>query len=119
MNNLSDNNSLSEKKVIDISLKLVLVFVMVGWCAMIILPFVTVLLWSIILAITLYPIFDKLTGLLKGKKAMSAVIVTLVMLVILLVPFVLVISSMVEEAKMLKEAFQNKVDFGAVIKIEL
>jgi predicted PurR-regulated permease PerM len=107
MNKIPDNNSFSEKKIIDISLKLILVFIMVAWCAMIIMPFVTVLLWSIILAITLYPLFDKLTGLLKGKKAVSATIVSLIMLVVLLVPFVLIITSLVDEAKMLKEAFHN------------
>jgi len=107
MSNLSEGNSFSEKKVIDISLKLVLIFILVGWCAMILLPFITILLWSIILAITIYPMFDSLTRKLKGKKILSASIITVSMLVILLVPFVLLISSIFDEAKELGASFRS------------
>ncbi|HMT28145.1 MAG TPA: AI-2E family transporter [Bacteroidia bacterium] len=107
MGDLPGSNSFSEKKIIDIALKLVLIFFLVGWCAMILLPFVTILLWSIILAITLFPLFDKLANLLNGKRVFSAVVISLFMLLILLVPIILLLASISEEAKLIAEAFRN------------
>lgn len=107
MSNLPPNNAVNEKKVIDLALKLLLVLIMVGWCVMLLLPFLTVLLWSMILAITLFPLFDKLNSALKGKRILSAVIISFSMLVILLVPVILLLSSVAEEAKIIAEAFRN------------
>jgi len=107
MNNFSQINPINEKKVIDVSLKLVLVFILVAWCGMIILPFVTVLLWSIILAITLFPVFTGISGMVKGKKAISATIVCLIMLILLLIPFIFLLSAIYDEAKEIGTAFKN------------
>lgn len=107
MNKLTENNGSTEKKVIDISIKMIIVLLLVTWCALILFPFVTVLLWSIILSITLFPLFDGLTRILKGKKTLSAIIVSLGMLLVLLVPFVLLLTSVFEEAKLLGDAIRN------------
>lgn len=107
MNKLSDNNSVSERKVIDISLKLIIVLLLVPWCAMIVLPFVTVLLWSMILAITLFPLFDSMCKLLNGKKTLAAVLLSLSMLIVLLVPVALLLSSIAAEVQVLAEAYRN------------
>src|SRR5688572_2763021 len=105
MEKLPTNSNFSEKQVIDISLKLVLVMFLVAWCVMIIFPFVTILLWSMILAITLFPLYNKLLGVLKGKKILAATLVSLVMLLIMLVPVILMISALATEVKGIAEAY--------------
>ncbi len=107
MNKLPLNDAINERKVIDIALKLLLVFIMVGWCMMIILPFVTILLWSMILAITLYPLFDRLSRSLGGKKILPAVIISIAMLIILLIPVILLLSSVAEEGKEIAAAYRS------------
>lgn len=78
---------------------------LVAWCVMIIFPFVTILLWSMILAITLFPLYNKLLGVLKGKKILAATLVSLVMLLIMLVPVILMISALATEVKGIAEAY--------------
>lgn len=107
MNELPEHNAFNERKIIDIALKLALVFILVTWCAMIIFPFVTILLWSIILAITLFPLFSTVNRWLKGKKTLASVIICLVMLIVLLVPFALLITSVFEELRSIGVAFRN------------
>ncbi|UKJ06799.1 AI-2E family transporter [Solitalea lacus] len=108
MNNELENNSSLEKKVIDLSLKLILILILVAWCAMIILPFITLVLWAVILAITIYPMYKHLLKLLNGKKAFASTAVTIILLCILLIPAILMIGAIVDEAKELKTAFVNK-----------
>ena len=104
----SSNRSVNERTVIDIALKLVLVFFLVAWCAMIILPFVTVLLWSAILAITLYPLYFKMTGWFRNNRIVTAVTLSLVLLLIVLVPAAMLIGSMYEETKELRNSFRSE-----------
>ena len=72
---------------------------LVAWCIMIILPFVIPVLWGIILAITLFPLYSRLLKLLKGKKGLSSTIITLILLALIIVPSVFLISSIVENGK--------------------
>lgn len=106
MNHPSENNS-TERKTIDISLKLLLIFILVAWCSLILFPFVTILLWSIILSITLYPVFVKLTALLKGREKSAAAILTFILVLLVLVPVSVLIVSMVNELKQLGTALHE------------
>ncbi len=81
-----DNNTLTEGKSIDLTIRLLLIVLLLAWCAMILLPFLVPILWGIILAITLYPLYMKLMSLLKGRKTLASTILTILLLVILIVP---------------------------------
>jgi len=91
-----ENDPSSEKKSIDLAIKLILIALLLAWCSMILLPFVIPVLWGIILAITLFPLYSKLLRLLKGKKALSASITAGILLLLLIVPAVWLISSVIE-----------------------
>ena len=108
MSNEQDNNRTSERKSIDLSIKLILIFALVAWSIMIILPFLMPMLWGIILAITLFPMYQGLLKRVKGKNGLASSIITLLLLALLLVPSILMISSIFEEAKELKTALNDK-----------
>lgn len=95
----SENSSINEKKSIDLTIKLLLILLLLVWCAIIILPFVVPVLWGVILAITLFPSYTKLLGILKGKKGLAATVITMIILLLLIVPFVWLVSSVVGSAK--------------------
>jgi predicted PurR-regulated permease PerM len=104
MYNQPGNNASTDKKVIDLSIKMILIFILIAWSAMILLPFIAPLLWGVILAITLYPMYLGFLKMVKGKNAVASTIITLVLLCILLVPSVWLISSIVSEIKNAKAA---------------
>jgi len=95
----SESGISSESKSIDLTIKLLLILILLVWCAMIILPFVIPVLWGIILAITLHPLYKKLLKLVKGKKGLAGSMITLILLALLIVPFVWLVSSVVGSAK--------------------
>ena len=108
MKTTDENGSDREKKSIDLVIKLSLIALLVAWCIMIILPFVMPVLWGIILAITLFPLYSRLLKLLKGKKGLSSTIITLVLLALIIVPSVFLISSIVENGKELVTSVRDQ-----------
>ena len=94
-----ENGPDTDKERIDLVIKLALIALLVAWCAMIILPFVIPVLWGVILAITLFPLYSRLLKLFRGKKGLSSTVITLVMLALIIVPSAWLISSVVENGK--------------------
>lgn len=107
MNSEHENNVLIERRTIDLFIKLLLILTLISWSGLIILPFTIPLLWAVILAITVYPMYRRLLKVLNGKKGLTGTIVVLLLLCILLLPTILMISSIVDEAKELKTSFEN------------
>src|SRR5262245_21256568 len=70
---------------IDIAIRLGLLALLAYWSLLVIGPFVTVLLWSGILTVALFPVFDWLARLL-GSKPLAATILTVLSLLIVLGP---------------------------------
>jgi predicted PurR-regulated permease PerM len=65
-------------------------------CLLILRPFIPLIMWGIIIAIASYPTFLKLERLLGGRRVLSAVLWTLLLLAALIVPMVLLGQSLIE-----------------------
>ncbi len=96
-----------EKQSIDLTIKLLLIVSLLVWCIMILLPFLIPILWGSIMAITLYPFYTRLVKLLKGKKALASSLITALLLIILIVPFVWLVSSVIGSARDLLAALRE------------
>ena len=70
---------------IDVAIRLGLLLLLAYWSLLVIGPFVTILLWSGILTVALFPVFDWLARLL-GSKPVAAAILTVLSLLIVLGP---------------------------------
>lgn len=70
------------------------VSLLVVWCFQLIAPFLSIVLWGLIIAVALFPLHTKLSSKLGGREKLSSTIFVLLGLAILLVPtFVLTESS--------------------------
>ncbi len=78
----------NSKQLFETILQLGLVFLILGFCFNLLSPFVTPILWAIIFAIILYPLFNVLQKKLKGKKSLAATIIVLCILGIVILPSV-------------------------------
>ena len=104
------NNSLSAynfEKIVDIIIRLGVLFLLVGWCFDILHPFTLILIWASVISIALYPVQSALAKLFGGRKTLSAIIITILMLCILLVPGLIVAESLFEGIKKIKEIYQE------------
>ncbi|MGE8150066.1 AI-2E family transporter [Pseudomonas vancouverensis] len=81
---------LSEKtfsrNLLDVFIRAGLIAVLVLFCFDIFSPFRDLMLWSLILAITLYPLLEKLKGPLGEKEGMIATLIVVVSIVLLVIP---------------------------------
>jgi predicted PurR-regulated permease PerM len=91
--------------VIDSAIRLAFVGMLVYWSLLLVGPFVMVVLWGVILAVTLYPIFSWLKAKLGGRGSIAATLLTLVFLAILIGPASVLGTMLVEDLQSLSAKF--------------
>jgi len=72
--------------VIQLVIRLGLLAFLIYWTFILIRPFVPILVWSIVLAVALYPVFSLLSRLLGGRPKLAAAILTIINLGIVIGP---------------------------------
>jgi len=75
------------------------VVILVAWCVQIVAPFISLMMWGLIIAVALYPLHVNFAAKLGGREKWSATIFVLVGVSILLVPAYLLTDSSVTALK--------------------
>src|SRR6516164_8787818 len=86
--------------------KLVLFGFLVYWSFVLIRPFISIVLWSLILTVTLYPAFDWAARRLGGRRRLAAAIITALGLLVFTGPVIWLGISMMESIAALTERLQ-------------
>lgn len=102
MSNQSSNNS-----VYDTTIRLFIILLIVGWCLAIMYPFVSIILWSLILAMAMLPLHRSLSKKMGEKPKLASFIIVFSILVIIIFPVTLLIGSLIDEIKLLKASFDS------------
>jgi predicted PurR-regulated permease PerM len=104
---MENSNQYKSKQIFETILQLGLVFLILGFCFTLLMPFMMPILWAIILAIVLYPAFDFLQKKLKGRKSLASFIIIAVILAIIILPTVLFVNSISATIMDLKTGVEN------------
>jgi predicted PurR-regulated permease PerM len=102
MINQTPNNS-----VYDVTIRLFFLILIVAWCMMIMLPFASIILWSVILALALHPLHSSLSKKLGGSPKIASTIIIISFLALILVPTGFLIGSLIEEVKGIKTLYDS------------
>lgn len=105
-NESTEKPGLKYNPVIHYTLQLIALALLLTACYLILAPFITLLVWASVLAITLYPLQKIIAGKLRGRNGWAATIITILMLGILIVPAVWLLLSTVQEIKALAELYR-------------
>lgn len=89
----------SVNHAVEVSIHVGLLILLVTACLLILYPFIPLVTWGIIIAVAGYPGFQKLQRLLGGRAILAAVLCTLVLLAVMIVPAILLGQSLVEGAQ--------------------
>lgn len=101
-------NTLSiSKSAIDIAIRIGLIALLVYWCLLIFMPFLIPVLWGIIIAVAIYPLYLKFERLLGGRKKTALTLFTLIALSILIVPSIMLAVSMADSAQELAQRMDD------------
>lgn len=102
---MTDNSFL--KNTMEAAIRIGILFILIMWCFQIVEPFLNIILWGIILAVTIYPLHAKLKSKLGDRNVLSAILLTLFMLLIIIVPCLLLGGSLVSGLKNLVELYRE------------
>ena len=86
--------------------------VLVGGCFLVLQPFVTAVLWAIVLCCTTWPAFDRLVRAMRGRATLAASLMTLIISAVLLMPLVVVGMTLAENAAQLLALWTRLVQEG-------
>jgi predicted PurR-regulated permease PerM len=105
-NHINNNSSpYNFEKIVDIIIKLLVLFMLFGWCIDILHPFILILIWGAIIAIAIYPLQNAMAKLFGGRQTLAAIILTILMVGILLVPGIIVSASLYDGIGKIKELY--------------
>jgi len=83
------------------AIRLVCLGLVIYWSFILIRPFLTILIWSAIIAVALYPIFEWLSARFLGRRALAAIVITVCSLVVMLGPVTWLGLSLADSARIL------------------
>ena len=102
-----ENGNNSVRRTVETAIRIALLFLVLYWCYGIIKPFMDILLWSVIFAVALYPMYNWGQQLFKGRKALAASLIVFLMLLVMLLPGILFAKSLYEGVAGLKDQYEN------------
>lgn len=75
---------------IDQILTLLLLAILIGGCFLVLRPFLTAVLWAVVLCVTAWPMYQQLRGLLMKRHTLAAALMSVLIAVVFVAPFVIV-----------------------------
>jgi len=109
MNPLSekDLDKLISRRMIDLFIRVGLIFFLVVYCYQIFKPFIGLMLWSVILAVAMYPLHALIARRIGGRDGRAATILVLAILLSVLTPATLLIFSFADSTTHLVKQIQS------------
>jgi len=68
----------------------VILLVLLAGCLLVLRPFISALLWAVVLCSSSWPVYSRLVGWLGNRRTLAALVMTLAMILIILMPFLVV-----------------------------
>ncbi len=92
---------------IDLILKVGTLALVVYLCFRILKPFLSMLIWGLIIAIIIFPLFSRLRQWLGNRNKLTSLLITLVALAILVLPSIWLVNQLVDGVKFLADSIQE------------
>ena len=95
----------NQHAVYDTTIRLLILLLVVAWCLMIMLPFVSIILWSLILGIALLPLHTTLSTKFGERPKLASFTIIFSMILIVIVPIGVLVASLVDEVREIKAMY--------------
>jgi predicted PurR-regulated permease PerM len=96
-----------DQLTVEVAIKIGLLGLLVYWSLQVIGPFLTVALWSVILTVALYPLFDRLARRLRSRR-LAAIMITLLCLMIVVGPVAWLGLKLIDEVELVVRELNSK-----------
>ena len=89
----------------------ILILLAVG-CFLVMLPFLSATLWAVVLCFSSWPLYRRLLKLVGNRPTLAAALISLGMILVILIPFIVVGSTLAEHVSALTTAVKKWIDAG-------
>ena len=106
MANANDGSSLGEKLTsvwIELTIRIGVLGLFLFWSYVLIRPFITIAIWSVVLTVALYPIYERIVRYVGGRRRLAAVLLTTLSFLIVTGPAAWLISDLVDGIRITAE----------------
>ena len=90
----------------------IVLVLLLGGCLLVLRPFMSALLWAAVLCFSSWPIYRRLLVLLGNRRTLAALVMSLGMILVLLLPFVIIGSTLADNVKALTTATRHWIAEG-------
>jgi predicted PurR-regulated permease PerM len=97
----------SSATAIDLAIRLLLLGLLCYLALIVVRPLSGIIIWSVVLAVALYPVFEWLAAILGGRRKLAAIIVTIVSILIVLGPVAWVALSLIETLQVIARQLES------------
>lgn len=94
-------------RLLDVLIRAGLIFVMAMMCYQIFSPFLTLMIWALILSVTMYPLHQLLAGGIGGRQGIAATLLVIAGIVLIVAPTSVLMSSLGDSVYQLVHDVQN------------
>jgi predicted PurR-regulated permease PerM len=108
---VAEPNAQGLRTAVEITVRLGALLLLGGWCLVILAPFASIVVWAVIIAVACDGLFARLAASLGGRRGLAATLLVVVALSLLIVPSVLLSSTLLEGA----QSFSAKLEAGEVL----
>lgn len=109
-----DKNSSSRDQLmttwVDVTIRLAVLALLLYWSFFLILPFFEIAIWSVVLTVALYPVYDWIVNRLGGRRRLAAALFTLLNLLIVIGPATWLALGLIDSLRTLS----NQLDFSVL-----
>src|SRR6185312_939317 len=77
--------------------------VLLYWSFVLVRPFVSIAIWSVVLTVALYPAFEWTAGRLGGRRRLAAVLITIVSLLVAMGPVIWLVLGITDSVRLIVE----------------
>jgi predicted PurR-regulated permease PerM len=101
------NNLEFTRNSIEAAVRLGLLLLLATWCFKIISPFIVPVVWGVIIAVAVYPLFVRLRARLGERNKLAATLYTLIALALLITPAVMISNSVIDTSSVIAERYRT------------
>jgi len=94
------------KNSIEATIRIGLLVLLFIYCFNIIKPFILPVIWGVIIAVAIYPLFIKLKSAMGNKNKLASIVYTLLTLALLITPTVMISNSVIDTAAIITERYE-------------
>ena len=101
----SDQNSRDQLTItwIELAVRLSVLGLLLYWSFILVRPFITIAIWSVVLTVALYPAYDGLVSWLGGRRRLAAILLTVLSLLVVIGPETWLVVGLIDSLRSLSE----------------